>query len=87
MDVKFVSHIKGKTIESGCLRTVLRRLYGRKKEDVAGGWRRLHNVELRNLYASPYVIKALKLRIVRWSWLIECMGEMKHAYTILVGKT
>jgi hypothetical protein len=38
---------------------VLRRLFGPKREEVAGGWRRLHNEELRNLYASPYIIRVI----------------------------
>jgi hypothetical protein len=39
---------------------VLRRIFGPKREEVAGDWRRLHNEELYNLYASPNVIKVLK---------------------------
>jgi len=41
---------------------VLRRIFGLKREEVAGGWRRLHNEELRNFYASPNIIKVIKLR-------------------------
>jgi hypothetical protein len=38
---------------------VLRRIFGPKREEVAGGWRRLHNEELRKFYASPYIIKVV----------------------------
>jgi hypothetical protein len=41
---------------------VLRRIFGPKREEVAGGWRRLHNEELHNLYASPNVIRGVKSR-------------------------
>jgi hypothetical protein len=41
---------------------VLRRIFGPKREEVAGGWRRLHNEELHNLYASPDIIRVIKLR-------------------------
>jgi hypothetical protein len=40
---------------------VLRRMFGHKREEVAGGWRRLHNEKLHNLYASPNVIRMIKL--------------------------
>jgi len=39
---------------------VLRRIFGPKKEEGGGGWRRLHNEEFRNLYASPNIIRVLK---------------------------
>jgi hypothetical protein len=45
---------------------VLRRIFGCKKEEAAGGWRRLHNVELHNLYASSNIIGVIKSRKVRW---------------------
>jgi hypothetical protein len=41
---------------------VLRRIHGPKREEVAGGWRRLHNEELHNLYASPNIIRVIKSR-------------------------
>jgi hypothetical protein len=47
---------------------------------VAGGWKRLHNEELHNLYASPNSIRVIKWRMMRW------VGEMRNAYNILVGK-
>jgi hypothetical protein len=39
---------------------VLRRIFGYKREEVAGGWRRLHNEELHNLYISPNIIRVIK---------------------------
>jgi hypothetical protein len=39
---------------------VLRRIFGPKREEVAGGWRRLHNEELQNFYASPNIVKVIK---------------------------
>jgi len=49
-----------------CENRELRRIFGSKREEVAGGWRRLRNEELHNLYASPYVITVTELRRMRW---------------------
>jgi hypothetical protein len=46
--------------------TVLRRLFGLQSEEVAGGWRRLHNEELHGLYTSLNIIRVIKLRMMRW---------------------
>jgi hypothetical protein len=56
---------------------VLRRTFGPKKNEVAGGWRRLHKEELHNLYASPNIIRVIGSRRVRWARHIARMGETK----------
>jgi hypothetical protein len=66
---------------------VLRRIVGPKGEEVAGGWRRLHNHELQNLYTSLNIIRIIKSRRVRREGHVARMGEMKNAYNILVGKS
>jgi len=65
---------------------VLRSIFGHKMDEVAGGWRRLHNEELHNLYISPNIIMVIKSRMMRWGRHVACMGEMRNAYNILVGK-
>jgi hypothetical protein len=65
---------------------VLRRIFGPKKEEVAGGWRRLHNEELHNLYTSPNIIRVIKSRRVRWAGPVARMREMRNSYRILVRK-
>jgi hypothetical protein len=50
-----------------------------------GSWRRLHNEELHNLYASP-TIRVIKSRRMRWAGHVAHMGEIRNAYNILVGK-
>jgi hypothetical protein len=50
---------------------VLRRIFVPEREEVAGGWRRLYNEELHNLYASPNIITVIKLRRMRWVEHIE----------------
>jgi hypothetical protein len=54
--------------------------------EVAGGWRKLHNEELRNLYSSPSRIRMIKSRRRRWAGHVARMGEKRNAYRILVGK-
>jgi GH43 family beta-xylosidase len=46
---------------------VLKRISGLRRAEVTGGWRKLHNEELHNLYASPSIIRMIKLRRMRWS--------------------
>jgi len=53
---------------------------------VAEGWRRLHNEELHNLYASPNVISVIRSRMIREAEYIAPLGEVRNAYNILVGK-
>jgi hypothetical protein len=65
---------------------VLRRIFGPKREEVAGGWRRLHNEELHNLYASAGTIRVIRSRTMRWAWHVARMGEIRSPYKILVGK-
>jgi hypothetical protein len=55
---------------------VLRRIFGPKGQKVAGGWRRLHNEELHNLYTSPNIIRMIKSRSMRWEGYVACMGEI-----------
>jgi hypothetical protein len=64
---------------------LLRRIYGSTREEVAGGWRILHN-ELHNLYAKPNIIRVIKRRRMGWVGHVTHMGEMRNAYKILVGK-
>jgi hypothetical protein len=65
---------------------VLGRIFGPKREEVAGGWRRLHNEELHNLYGSSYIVRMVKLRRMEWEGHVARMGEVRNAYKILVGK-
>jgi hypothetical protein len=53
---------------------------------MTGGWRRLRNGELHNLYTSPNNIRVTKSRSMRWERNIARMGEVRSAYKILVGK-
>jgi hypothetical protein len=65
---------------------VLRRIFGPKRDQVVGGWKRLHNEELHNLYTSANIITVIKVRRMRWAGHVTCMGELRNAYSMLVGK-
>jgi hypothetical protein len=65
---------------------VLRRIFGPKRDEVTGEWRKLHNVELHNLYSSPYIIRQIKSRRLRWAGHVARMGEERKVYKVLVGK-
>jgi hypothetical protein len=65
---------------------VLRKIFGPKWDEAIGGWRKLHNEELRNLYCSPSMIRIIKSRRMRWEGHVARMGTKRNAYRILVGK-
>jgi hypothetical protein len=65
---------------------VLRRIFGPKKVEVTGEWRRLHNKELYVLYSSPNIIRVIKSRKLRWAGHVARMGERSGAYRALVEK-
>jgi hypothetical protein len=66
---------------------VLRRIFGPKRDEVTGDWRKLHNEELHNLYSSPNITRMIKSsRWMRWAGHVARMGEPRNAYRILVGK-
>jgi hypothetical protein len=54
---------------------VLRRIFGPKRDEVTGEWRKLHNEELRDLYSSPSTIRIIKSRRMRWVGHVARMGR------------
>ncbi|KAJ4444578.1 hypothetical protein ANN_06373 [Periplaneta americana] len=65
---------------------VLRKIFGAKRDEVTGEWRKLHNTELHALYSSPNIIRNLKSRHLRWAGHVAHMGESRNAYRVLVGR-
>ena len=65
---------------------VLRRIFGPKKDEVTGEWRRLHNKELYALYSSPNTIRVIKSRRLRWAGHVAHTGERRGAHRASVGK-
>jgi hypothetical protein len=65
---------------------VLRRIFGPKRDEVTGKWRRLHKEEFNDLYSSPNIIRVIKSRRRRWAGHVSRMAEKRGAYRILVGR-
>jgi hypothetical protein len=63
---------------------VLRRIFGPKKDEVTGGWRKLHNEELHGLYSSTSIVRVIRARRMRWAGHVARMGKVRGAYNILV---
>jgi hypothetical protein len=61
---------------------VFRRIFGSKRDEVTGGWRKLHNEEFHNLYSSPRIIRTIKSRKMRWAGHVVRVGEKRNAYRI-----
>jgi hypothetical protein len=59
---------------------VLRRIFGPKRDEVTGEWRKLRNKELHDLYPSPSIIRIIKSRRMRWAGHVARMGEKRNAY-------
>jgi hypothetical protein len=64
---------------------VLRRIFGPKRDMVAGEWRKLHNLELHDTY-SPHIIWVMKSRRMRWVGYVSHMGQRRGVCRVLVGK-
>jgi hypothetical protein len=65
--------------------TELRRIFGYKRDEVTGGWRKLHNEELHNLYSSPSIIRMINSRNIGWAGHVARMGEKRNSYRTLLG--
>jgi hypothetical protein len=65
---------------------VLRRIFGPKRDEVTGEWRRLRNEELNDMYSSPNIIQVIKSRRMRRAEHVAHMGKRRGAYRILVGR-
>jgi len=57
---------------------VLRRIFGPKRGEVTGEWRKLHNEELNDLYCSPHIVRVIKLRRTRWAVHVARMGRVVY---------
>ena len=65
---------------------MLGRIFGPKRDEVTGEWRKLHNEELNDLYCSPNIVRVIILRSMRWAGHVTRMRERRGVYRILVGK-
>ena len=79
------------TLREGCrLRVfenrVLRRVFGPKRDEVTGEWRKLHNEELSDWYSLPNIVGVVKLRRMRWAGHVARMVEGREVHRVLMGK-
>jgi hypothetical protein len=65
---------------------VLRRIFGPKREEVKGEWRKLHNEELYDLCCSSNIIRVIKSRRMRWAGHAASTGQRRGVYRVLLGK-
>jgi len=65
---------------------VLRRIFGPKRDEVTGEWRKLHNERLSHLYSSPNIVRMNKSRRMRWAGHVARMGERSDVHWVMVGK-
>ena len=66
--------------------SVLRKVFGPKRDEVTGEWRKLHNEELNYLYSLPNIVWVVKSRRMRWAGHVARMGEDRDVQRVLVGK-
>jgi hypothetical protein len=66
-------------------KSVLRRIFGPRREEVTVEWRKLHYEELNDLYSLPNIVWVIKLRRMRRTGHVACMGDRRGVYNVLVG--
>jgi hypothetical protein len=66
---------------------VSRRIFGPRKDEVTGEWRKLHHEELNDLYCSTDIVRVMKSRRMRWTGHVMCMGESRYVYKGYGGET
>ena len=66
--------------------SVLRRIFGPKRDKIKLEWRKLHIEELSDLYSSPHIVRMIKSRRIMWAGHVARMGERRGVYRVLVGK-
>jgi hypothetical protein len=65
---------------------VLRGIFGPRRDELTGEWRKLHNEELNDPYSSPSIVRVIKSRRMKWMWHVAQTGEGRGVYRVLVGK-
>ena len=65
---------------------VLRRVFGPKRDEVTGEWRKLHNEELSDLYSLPNIVRVVKSRRMRLAGHVARMGDGRGVHRVLIGK-
>jgi hypothetical protein len=63
------------------------RIFGPKRAEVTGEWRKLHNEEFHDLYSSPNIVHVIKWRRMRWAGHVVQMEAERGMYSVLVGKS
>jgi hypothetical protein len=82
-----INNKKSTVIKLGrCTVNVLRKVFGHKRDEVTGEWRKLHNEDLRDLYCLPNIVRVVKSRRMRLAGHVARMGEGRGVYRVLVGK-
>jgi hypothetical protein len=64
----------------------LRRLFAPRRNEVTGGWKKLHNEEHRDMYSAPSLIRIIKTRRMKWAGHVARMRKKRNVYRLLVGK-
>ena len=65
---------------------MLRRIFGPRRDEVTGKWRKLHNEKLNNLYSSPNIVRMIKSRRIRWAGHVARVEKKRGVHRVLVGK-
>jgi len=82
-----VAHIEGGTQAEVFENRVLRRIFGPRRIDVTGEWRKLHNEELNDIYSSSNIVQVIKSRRMRWAGHVACVGDSKAVYRVVMGRS